>query len=163
MRAKEFLREAEAAVQKKLGRAFNHLEDLVFFHGSAGTMEALEHIKEIATAEGSQSVRMKWDGCIHEETILKTTEGDLTIKEVVAKIDNGDNIKAYGKNLTTGVDSAVDILGTSISVGIKSWVKLELENGAIIKLTEDHEVCTSNRGWVAAGMLTPNDDIVEMK
>jgi hypothetical protein len=62
MRAKEFLREAEAAVQKKLGRAFNHLEDLVFFHGTAGTMEALEHIKEIATAEGSTSVRMKWDG-----------------------------------------------------------------------------------------------------
>jgi hypothetical protein len=62
MRAKEFLQEAEAAVQKKLGRAFNHLEDLVFFHGTAGTMEALEHIKEIATAEGSTSVRMKWDG-----------------------------------------------------------------------------------------------------
>ncbi len=62
MRAKEFLREAEAAVAKKLGRAFNHLEDLVFFHGSAGTLEALEHIREIASAEGAQSVRMKWDG-----------------------------------------------------------------------------------------------------
>jgi hypothetical protein len=62
MRAKEFLKEAEAAAQKKLGRAFNHLEDLVFFHGSAGTIEALEHIREIATAEGATSVRMKWDG-----------------------------------------------------------------------------------------------------
>lgn len=62
MRAREFLKEAEAAVQKKLGRAFNHLEDLVFFHGSSGTLEALEHIREIATVEGGQSVRMKWDG-----------------------------------------------------------------------------------------------------
>ena len=62
MRAREFLQEAEAAATKKLGRAFNHLEDLVFFHGSKGTMEALEHLKEIATAEGSKSVRMKWDG-----------------------------------------------------------------------------------------------------
>jgi len=62
MRATEFLREAEEAAKKKLGRAFNHLEDLVFFHGSKGTMEALEHLKEIATAEGSKSVRMKWDG-----------------------------------------------------------------------------------------------------
>ena len=61
MRAREFLQEAEATT-KKLGRAFNHLEDLVFFHGSKGTMEALEHLKEIATAEGSKSVRMKWDG-----------------------------------------------------------------------------------------------------
>jgi hypothetical protein len=62
MRAKEFLKEAEVAVAKKLGRAFNHLEDLVFFHGSAGTMEALEHIREIATEAGAKTVRMKWDG-----------------------------------------------------------------------------------------------------
>lgn len=61
MRAREFLFEVQTTT-KKLGRAFNHLEDLVFFHGSAGTIEALEHIKEIGTAEGSKSVRMKWDG-----------------------------------------------------------------------------------------------------
>jgi hypothetical protein len=62
MRAKEFLKEAEAEVKKKLGRAFNHLEDLVFFHGSAGTLEALDHIREIATEAGGKTVRMKWDG-----------------------------------------------------------------------------------------------------
>jgi len=62
MRANEFLREAEQSAVKKLGRAFNHLEDLVFFHGSRGTIEALDHLKEIATAEGSKTIRMKWDG-----------------------------------------------------------------------------------------------------
>jgi flavodoxin len=62
VRAKEFLKEAETAVVKKLGRAFNHLEDLVFFHGSQGTMEALDHIREIASEAGSKTVRMKWDG-----------------------------------------------------------------------------------------------------
>jgi hypothetical protein len=54
-----FIRE-DANIQKKLGRAFNHLEDLVFFHGSAGTMEALEHIKEVN--KDSSTIRMKWDG-----------------------------------------------------------------------------------------------------
>jgi len=62
MRAREFLAEVEAETKKKLGRAFNHLEDLVFFHGSAGTMEALEHLREIATEAGGKTVRMKWDG-----------------------------------------------------------------------------------------------------
>lgn len=66
MRAKEFLKEAEDAAKtasiKKLGRAFNHLEDLVFFYGSAGTMEALEHLKDIASEAGAKSIRMKWDG-----------------------------------------------------------------------------------------------------
>lgn len=50
------------AENKQLGRAFNHLEDLVFFYGSKGTIEALEHLKEVATEEGSKSIRMKWDG-----------------------------------------------------------------------------------------------------
>lgn len=62
MRAREFLQEAEAAAAKKLGRAFNHLEDLVFFHGTNGTIEALGHLKELATEAGSKTLRMKWDG-----------------------------------------------------------------------------------------------------
>ena len=43
-------------------KRFNHLEDLVFFHGSQGAIEALEHLRELATQEGSSSIRMKWDG-----------------------------------------------------------------------------------------------------
>ena len=56
-----FFRE-DAATTKKLGRAFNHLEDLVFFHGSRGTLEALQHLKDFATEPGAKSIRMKWDG-----------------------------------------------------------------------------------------------------
>ena len=47
---------------KQLGRAFNHLEDLVFFYGSDGTIEALEHLKDMANESGANSIRMKWDG-----------------------------------------------------------------------------------------------------
>jgi len=59
MRFAEF---RSSLVEKKLGRTFNHLEDLVFFHGTSGTVEALEHLKEMATEEGSRTIRMKWDG-----------------------------------------------------------------------------------------------------
>lgn len=63
MRLREiFLGLREASEPKQLGRAFNHLEDLVFFQGSAGTMEALDHIKDFASKEGAESIRMKWDG-----------------------------------------------------------------------------------------------------
>jgi hypothetical protein len=47
---------------KKLGRTFNHLEDLVFFHGAEGATEALEHLRDFATENGATSIRMKWDG-----------------------------------------------------------------------------------------------------
>lgn len=163
MKVYEIILEGDSAV-KKLGRAFNHLEDLVFFYGSAGTLEALNHIKEIATEEGAKTIRMKWDGCLHEDTILKTNIGDLTIKEVI-KLHESDslNLKVYGKDLKIDQDILTEVLGTSISVGIKKWVELTLENGSTVKLTEDHEVLTSNRGWVAAGNLITEDNIVEMK
>jgi hypothetical protein len=61
MRARDFIIR-EASAPKQLGRAFNHLEDLVFFHGTEGTQEALQHIKDFASEEGSGSIRMKWDG-----------------------------------------------------------------------------------------------------
>jgi hypothetical protein len=60
MRFKEF--KTQLTEEKQLGRAFNHLEDLVFFHGTKGAIEALEHLKDFATEEGAKSIRMKWDG-----------------------------------------------------------------------------------------------------
>lgn len=48
---------------EKYGRAFNHPEHLVFFKGTAGTLEALHHFKEMAEEkEGATTVRRKWDG-----------------------------------------------------------------------------------------------------
>ena len=56
------MRYQELIEAKQLGRAFKHLEDLVFFYGSAGTLEALEHLEDMASDSGAQSIRMKWDG-----------------------------------------------------------------------------------------------------
>lgn len=56
------MRYYELVEAKQLGRAFNHLEDLVFFYGSQGTIEALEHLRDFATEQGGNSIRMKWDG-----------------------------------------------------------------------------------------------------
>lgn len=58
MKVSEVLLES---VQQR-GRAFNHLEDLAFFYGSDGAREALQHLVDFTTAEGSGSIRMKWDG-----------------------------------------------------------------------------------------------------
>jgi hypothetical protein len=62
-----FYSEAKAPVEddsmERYGRPFNHPEHLVFFKGSAGTLEALQHFKEIAEEKpGRTTVRRKWDG-----------------------------------------------------------------------------------------------------
>lgn len=48
---------------EKYGRPFNHPEHLVFFKGVEGTVEALNHFKEIAGEKaGKTTIRRKWDG-----------------------------------------------------------------------------------------------------
>ena len=56
-----FIREAVEPVKAKVGRAFNHVEDLTFLHGTAGVIKALEHIRKAGTAS-SENTRFKWDG-----------------------------------------------------------------------------------------------------
>lgn len=62
-----FYREAKESTNddsmEKYGRPFNHPEHLVFFKGTAGTLEALNHFKEIAGEQpGKTTIRRKWDG-----------------------------------------------------------------------------------------------------
>lgn len=49
-------------LNSKLGRTFNHIEDLVFLYGSNGALEAVQHFYELNSLEGSKSIRFKWDG-----------------------------------------------------------------------------------------------------
>lgn len=58
-----FFREAVTAepAKAKVGRAFNHVEDLTFLHGTAGVLKALNHI-QLASTQSSQNTRFKWDG-----------------------------------------------------------------------------------------------------
>lgn len=57
MRAFEFVTEAE---KPKVGRALQHLEDLVIVDGSQGAMKAIGHLS--ALANDVSDVTLKWDG-----------------------------------------------------------------------------------------------------
>jgi hypothetical protein len=65
VRLRELFKEnvAKAAQVVSYGRAFNHPEHFVFFHGAEGALEALQHYQEVAVEpEGETTVRGKWDG-----------------------------------------------------------------------------------------------------
>jgi hypothetical protein len=60
MRAFEFLTEDEATpAPKKVGREFNHLEDLVFTEAD-GAVKAIQILKDLASPD--TSITIKWDG-----------------------------------------------------------------------------------------------------
>jgi intein/homing endonuclease len=110
------------------------------------------------------SVTTKWDGCVHEDTIILTNNGDMTIREIVERKELWGELEIMGKNLKSSpeYDGLNLLLAGNSSDGDKSWVELQLEDGSSIKLTEDHEVHTTNRGWVKAIELNEGDDISEL-
>ena len=57
MRASELLVEAA-----KIGREFQHLEDLVFAEGSKGAARAFEYLTHMATEATGKDYSLKWDG-----------------------------------------------------------------------------------------------------
>jgi hypothetical protein len=103
MRLRELFFETVDTAKKKMGRAFNHLEDLVFFYGTEGTAEALEHVKEVATQEGYESIRMKWDGNPQIYWGRETKNGPLILSghngwARGAKTDNPEAVKDFIAN-----------------------------------------------------------------
>ena len=65
MRAFEFLTEAEAApAPKKIGREFNHLEDLVFTE-PGGAKRAVTVLKNLAQDAKDVSIKCKTNLCRH--------------------------------------------------------------------------------------------------
>lgn len=96
------------------------------------------------------------DECVSENTLIRTPEGDKKITDIKV----GDLVLSY--NTKTGEFENKKVLETFINhTSSKSakMLKIELENGRILELTENHPVLTTNRGWVKAGELTENDDL----
>jgi len=146
-----------------------HLEDEILNRGVAGARDAinfLQALRDMLAGHSSLKVNTttKWDGCVHEDTIILTNNGDMTIREIVEREELWGKLEIMGKNLKSSLeyDGLNLLLAGNSSEGDKSWVELQLEDGSSIKLTEDHEVHTTNRGWVKAIEMNEGDDISEL-
>lgn len=157
------------ATQDGKNTHLEHAEDLVFLQGKQGAETAVNYIdgvREMLAQGGSSKskVTVKWDGCVHEDTIVLTNLGDMTIKEVVDRCQWDDTLMVMGRNMTPTQEynHMVNIIAGMYENADKDWVEIELVDGTTYKMTADHQVHTSNRGWVEAGLLTEEDDITEL-
>jgi hypothetical protein len=150
--------ESPAILLMEVKARIEHPEDLVWDTGSSGVQQAL-HILDVSAKQPEQ-VSIKWDGCVHPDTVLLTTEGEMTIKQII------ESHKSFDV-LTYNFDSHQDEYHTAqyprINTNNKNWVKINLENGESLILTEDHEVYVDGKGWIEARNLSPEDDIAQSK
>jgi len=156
--------------EAKYSAHMEHIDDLVFNLGTNGTRQAIFFLRDVrgmltkGTGSSNRVITQKWDGCVHEDTIVKTSIGDITIKKLLEEYEKNSDIMVYGRDFDSPIiqDKAQHILGTNKSNPEKNWIEIQLENGSTLKLTEDHEVYTTNRGWQKAIDLQPDDDIQEL-
>ena len=156
-------------IKEEKNTHMEHIEDLVFDGGVDGTRQAIFFMRDLRDmlsghTKSKVTATVKWDGCVHPDTIILTNNGDMTIREIVEREDLWGELEIMGKNLKSPLeyDCYNLLLAGNSSEGDKSWVELQLEDGSSIRLTEDHEVHTTNRGWVKAVELNEGDDISEL-
>ena len=100
----------------------------------------------------------KLDGCLDENTIIKTEDGEKTIKEI-CKAQYKGKILSY--NITNKKKEWNNIKNHSIKENINNWYELELENGIFLKITDDHKIWFPKlQKWVTINELNINDDIL---
>jgi hypothetical protein len=146
------------------GARIEHLEDLVFreLPPSKGASRALQSLTDLEKG-GHQDVTVKWDGCIHPDSVVETNLGKMPIQDVIDTVNESqDQVSVLQFNFESQTAEMLPVLNAVKKHGAKSWVQVELDNGDTLTLTEDHEVFTTNRGWVAAGELTQDDDIKDI-
>lgn len=135
-----------------------HPEDLIFDQGLAGAKNAVQILK--TSAANPRHVSIKFDGCVHPDSVVVTDTGEMRIIDL---INSPYQHNVLSHNFETGQDQFCLAEFPRINNNQKKWVQIDLEDGSNLKLTEDHEVYTTNRGWVKAGELLPEDDIKEIQ
>lgn len=91
-------------------------------------------------------------GCFLPHSRIKMSDG---LYAPISTIVIGDTvIDAYGE-----CQKVIDTLTYDVD---EELVRLEFDDGKVIECTKDHEILTSNRGWIHAQEINEDDNIVEV-
>lgn len=86
-------------------------------------------------------VTEKLDGCVKFDTMIRTTSGDVTIKDIC---DNPGKYKVLSFNHDTQEIEPVPVEATSIKDDVGNWYNIELEDGRILTVTGNHRIWCNN-------------------
>ena len=119
-----------------------HLEDLVLL-GKDGFNELNDKInkfiRRFSKEEKELNLTQKIDGCLSPETLIKTTEGDISFSKLISDYNTlGKIYKGYGKDDRTGEIKEVDLQLPRVINGDKEWCTIEFDNNSYITCTIDH-------------------------
>lgn len=141
--AEQALKDAKALWKKKKdGGCFEDINDIdtALFTEPMLAKKYEDYADEIQFPVYSQP---KLDGCLHEDTIVITSLGDIKIKDVRTGMD------VFTFNETTGQQELKPVIGVykngvDVNETKTEWFKITFENGKDITLTGNHRVWVDN-------------------
>ncbi len=90
------------------------------------------------------SIHLEWNSlgasdflCFTGDTIVKSPEGDIKISDLVSKLQNGERYPVYSVNFATE-EREIKYATHGYKKGKKRILNIKLDNGEIIRTTEDH-------------------------
>lgn len=117
-----------------------------------------------------------YNPCLTGDMILDVKDHDVVMDgEVIAEGQkyqipmelyvenfNGDGYDpmVLSYNIETGESEYCHVTNAAMTRKNAEVVKIELDDGKIVRCTPDHKIYTTNRGWVEAAKLTQEDDLV---
>jgi DNA gyrase subunit B len=98
------------------------------------------------------------DGCMTEDTLVETTEGSITFKEL---IDSDRLYLGYAKT-HTGSEEVVPLFNPHVTKQVSELIEIEFENGSIERVTLDHPfLLNDNKTFISASDLTLDHELSE--
>jgi len=165
MKFKSFITEASVGASEEKLTHLEHAEDHPLNAGHKGFQHAFDTLHQthelLAGRKSKASVSLKLDGCLHEDSLILMADGSVkSIKEITKNwsLANTCSVVGVDENNSLIESKVIDKLVVQSS---KNWVKIDTDHGSIL-LTEDHLVMTKN-GWIEAGKLTKNEEIVTIE
>src|ERR687888_41601 len=101
--------------------------------------------------------------CFPGDARVHTTHGLMPFAELYARASAGEEFRVY-THRATAADPGEGVAATSplavMRNGVKPIVRLRFANGQELRCTPNHRLWTLNRGYVEAGALTPDDQVL---
>ncbi|MBA3407221.1 MAG: ribonucleoside-diphosphate reductase, partial [Solirubrobacterales bacterium] len=101
--------------------------------------------------------------CFPATARVHTTQGLLSIGELVERGEQGEQIRVYTHRATADQPGEGVIATSPVAFmrnGVKPIVRLRFANGGELRCTPNHRIWTLNRGYVRADELTAEDQVM---
>lgn len=98
--------------------------------------------------------------CLPADSIVKTDKGDVCIKEIISRMEQGEEFFALSYNIEYGKLEYQQILHGEKTNDSAEIYEIELEDGSKKKFSKGHKIYTTNRGYISVEELTEYDEVI---